>query len=59
MKLTPNKLKGSGIKCNIEKSLLGKTEIKYLGFWVTCDGVKPINKKTYKIENMSPTTSQK
>ena len=31
----------------------------YLGFWVTRDSVKPINKKVEAITNMKPPTSQK
>ena len=54
-----NKLKGKVLKCNIEKSFLGKTEMEYLGFWVTCDGVKPINRKIEAITNMKPNTSRK
>ena len=42
---TLNKLKEKGLKCNIEKYFFGQTEMEYLGFWVTCDGVKPINRK--------------
>ena len=38
-----NKLKGEGLKCNIERSFFGKTEMEYLGHWVTCDGAKPTN----------------
>ena len=38
------KLKVKGLKCNIEKSFFGQTEMKYLGFWVIHDGAKPINK---------------
>ena len=45
MELTRNKLKGKGIKCNIEKSLFGQTEMKCLVFWVTRNGVKYMNKK--------------
>ena len=41
---TINKLKVKGLKYNIEKYFFGKTEIEYLGFWVT-RGVKPINNK--------------
>ena len=40
-----NKLKVKGLKYNIEKSFFRQTEIEFLGFWVTRDGVKPINKK--------------
>ena len=45
LELTLNKLKGELLKCNIEKSFFGQTEMEYLGFWVTHDGVKPINRK--------------
>ena len=33
--------------------------MEYLGFWVTRDGVKPINKKIESMTNMVPTTSRK
>ena len=45
LELTLNKMKGKGLKCNIEKFFFGKTEMEYLGFWVTRDGIKPINIK--------------
>ena len=45
MELTLNKLKEKGLKCNIEKSLFGKTKMGYLGLWVTHDAVKLINRK--------------
>ena len=38
-------MKEKKLKCNIEKSFFGKTEMEYLGFWVTRDGIKLINKK--------------
>ena len=33
--------------------------MKYLGSWVTCDGVKPIYRKIEAITNMKPPNSQK
>ena len=39
--LTINKLKEKVLKFNIEKYFFGQTEMEYLGFWVTHDGVKP------------------
>ena len=59
LELTLNKLKGKELKYNIEKSFFGKTEMEYLGFWVTRDGVKPINRKIEAITNMVPPTSRK
>ena len=43
--LTLNTFIGKGIKCNIEKSFFRKTKMDYLGFWVTRDVIKPIDKK--------------
>ena len=31
----PQKLKENRLKCNIKKSFFGKTQIEYLGLWVT------------------------
>ena len=54
--LTINKLKEIGLKFNIEKSFFIHTEMEYLGFWVTRNDVKPINRKVQAIENMKPPT---
>ena len=43
--LTPLKLKGKVLKCNIENYFFRQTEMKYFGFWETRYGVKPIDKK--------------
>ena len=59
LELTINKLKEKGLKYNIEKSFLGQTEMEYLGFWVTRNGKKTINKKIEAITNMKPPTYQK
>ena len=53
LELMLNKLKGKGLKCNIKMSFFEKTEIEYLGFWVTRDGVKPINRNIEAIINMA------
>ena len=44
LKFTLNKLKGKGLRCNIENDLLGQTQIRYLGFWVIRHSTKTINK---------------
>ena len=56
LELILNKLKEKGIKCDIEKYFFGKTEMEYLGFWVTRDGVKPVNKNIEAITNTKPPT---
>ena len=50
LELTLNKLKESGLKCSIKSYFFRKTEMEYLGFGVTHDGVKPINKKIEAIK---------
>ena len=45
LELISNELKQKGLKCKNENYFFGKTEMEYLGFWVTHNGVKPINKK--------------
>ena len=35
LELMLNKMKEKGLKYNIEKPLIGKTEMEYLGFWVS------------------------
>ena len=39
-------MKLKGLKCNIEKYFFVKTEMQYLGLWVTRDGIKSIEKNT-------------
>ena len=39
MELTLKNLQDNGLKCNIEKVILRKTEMGYPDFWVTCTGI--------------------
>ena len=59
LELMLNKLKGKGLKCNIEKFFFGETEMEYLGFWVTRDDVKPINRKIEAMTNIVPSSYRK
>ena len=59
LELSIDKLKGEGLKCNIEKVFLGQTKMEYLCFWVTHDGIKFINRNIESITNMKPPTYQK
>ena len=42
LELTVNKMEERGLKFDIEGSFFRKIQIEYLGFWVTCDAVKPL-----------------
>ena len=52
LELSLNKLKGKGLKCNIERSFFYQTKMEYLGFWVTLNGVISINRNIEAINNM-------
>jgi hypothetical protein len=39
------------------KSFLARTQLEYLGDWITQDGVKTLNKKVEAINNLAPPTN--
>ena len=39
----------SGLKCNASKSVFCTDEIEYLGFYITRDGIKPVDDKVRAI----------
>ena len=43
----------------MEKQFFGQTEVEYLGFWVTRNGIRLVNKKGEAMVNMMPPKSQK
>ena len=43
----------AGLKVNISKSDLARTELEYLGYWITREGIKPLNKKVEAINNLA------
>ena len=51
--LTLQNLKDNEIKCYVEKSFFGHTNMEYLGFWVTQNEIRPMNKKVKSIVNMT------
>ena len=48
-----------GLKVNAVKSFFGRTELEYLGYWITQNGVKPLSKKVEAIVNLAPPTTRK
>ena len=48
------RLSASGLKINASKSFFARTQLEYLGYWITRDGVKPLNKKVEAINNLAP-----
>ena len=53
------RVKAAGLKVNATKSFFAKTELEYLGFWVTHNGIQPLQKKVNAILAISPPTNQK
>ena len=51
------RLNQAGLKVNTTKSFFGKTELEYLGYWITQNGVKPLREKVEAITNLATTTS--
>ena len=41
-----SRLKSVGLKVNAKKSFFGRPETKYLEFWITCNGINPLRKKS-------------
>ena len=53
------KLKHAGLKVNANKSFFARTELEYLGYWITRDGIQPIPKKVEAIRNLAEPTKKK
>ena len=47
----------NGLKFNTERSFFGQTQMEYLSFLVTQNGIRPENKKVEPILNMTPPNS--
>ena len=54
-----SRLSESGLKVNTTKSFFGRTELEYLGYWITQDGVKPLSKKVEAITNLAAPKTRK
>ena len=54
-----SRLSECGLKVNATKSFFGRTELEYLGYWITQNGVKPLSKKVEAISNLAPPTNCK
>jgi hypothetical protein len=53
------RIKDSGLKVNAKKSFFGRSELEYLGYWITQTGIQPIPKKVQAILNIQPPTKKK
>ena len=54
LRLILERLKEAGLKVNASKSTFCTNKIEYLGYWITREGVKPLEKKVQAILNLEP-----
>ena len=53
------RLREAGLKINAKKSFFARTELEYLGYWITRDGIRPTSKKINAINNIAPPKTKK
>ena len=53
------RLREAGLKVNAKKSFFAQTELEYLGYWITRDGIRPTSKKVNAISNIAPPKTKK
>ena len=53
------RLKEAGLKVNAKKSFFARTELEYLGYWITRDGIQPLKEKVAAIMNIDTPTNRK
>jgi transposase InsO family protein len=54
-----HRLQEAGLKVNASKSFFAREELEYLGYWITQEGIKPLNKKVEAINNLAAPKTQK
>ena len=47
------RLSDTGLKVNAKKSFFGRSELEYLGYWISRSGIQPIAKKVEAIKNIA------
>jgi hypothetical protein len=50
-----SRLNKCGLKVNAGKSFFGRTQLEYLGYWITRDKIKPLNKKAKAYRQLGST----
>ncbi len=49
----------AGLKVNAKKSFFAKSELEYLGYWVTRDGIQPVKSKVEAMLKVAPPKTKK
>jgi putative transposase len=59
LELVFSQLSEAGLKVNVNKSHFAVSEIEYLGYWITRNGIQPVPKKVEAIQCIAPLTTRK
>ena len=59
LELVFERLSQAGLKVNAKKSFFGRSELEYLGHWITRNGIQPVSKKVEAIKNIAPPKTRK
>ena len=54
-----SRLQQAGLKVNANKSFFARTELEYLGYWITRDGIQPLPKKVEAIMKIDAPKTRK
>ena len=54
-----HRLRAVGLKVNIKKCFFSRSELEYLGYWITTKGIKPIPKKIDAMMAIKPPKTKK
>ena len=53
------RLQGAGLKVNAKKSFFARSELEYLGYWITREGIKPVTQKVEAMLRIAEPKSRK
>ena len=53
------RIQKAGLKVNARKSFFAQPELEYLGYWITREGIMPIQKKVHAIQNLAVPKNKK
>lgn len=53
------KLQTAGIKVNADKSFFARSELEYLGYWITKEGIQPVPKKVNAMQAIKAPKTKK
>ena len=59
LRIVLQRLRDAGLKVNAKKSFFARSELEYLGYWISRTGIQPVAKKVQAIQSMTPPTNKK